>query len=377
MEITVIGWYGTETIGDRAILAGIFKLFSDVYPSFGIKLGSLFPFFTERTVSEDISFYKSISRNRLERISIFDSMNPIDLKKNIRNADLLIVGGGPLEDLPQMHMLEYAFTYAKRKNVRSMLIGCGWGPLVSKDMVDIAIHLVEMSEKVIFREDTSKKQCLDLCPQYSNKVSSSIDPAFIASHYFRTHIDKKREESHIAINFRDVLFEGNYKGVEFSFEKCAEIVNHIMSQSDLPIYLVPMHNFYIGGDDRVILNEIKCKVNSERVKVFHEPLSLYETMELYYHAKYCIGMRFHSIVLQTMLNGNNYIIDYTDPDTGKIVGMMRQLQITDFYKNRYYSLYKGDDISFTLYDDTRFSYNPEMIKDYTNRYVQQIEDPSK
>ena len=372
MKITVIGWYGTETIGDRAILAGIFKVLSEIYTSFEVNLGSLYPFYTERTVSEDWLFYKEISDNKLQNINIFNSLSPKQLKNNIKESEILLVGGGPLEELQEMHMLEYAFVYAKKKHIKSMLIGCGWGPLEDQEMINVAIHLVDLSEKVIFRDDVSTKQCLSLCPQYSKKIISSIDPAFIACHYFYTHINKDRKENYIAINFRDVTFEGNYKGLDFSVDKCAEIVRDIMGQSDLPIYLVPMHNFFLGGDDRIILNKIKSVVNSDRVKVFHNPLSLYETMELYYHAKYCIGMRFHSIVLQTMLNGNNYVIDYTNPDHGKISGMMRQLQITDFYSNRYFSLYKCNNIRFNLSDDAKFLYNPEVIEEYINRYVREI-----
>ena len=61
MKITIIGWYGTETIGDRAILAGLFSVFAKVYEDFEIKLGSLYPFFSERTINEDYSFYKEIT----------------------------------------------------------------------------------------------------------------------------------------------------------------------------------------------------------------------------------------------------------------------------------------------------------------------------
>ena len=44
MKITIIGWYGTETIGDRAILAGLISIFNQAYDEFEVKLGSLNPF---------------------------------------------------------------------------------------------------------------------------------------------------------------------------------------------------------------------------------------------------------------------------------------------------------------------------------------------
>jgi polysaccharide pyruvyl transferase WcaK-like protein len=56
VKITVIGWYGTETIGDRAILAGLLSLFDEVFGDFELKLGSIYPFFSERTLYEDMDF---------------------------------------------------------------------------------------------------------------------------------------------------------------------------------------------------------------------------------------------------------------------------------------------------------------------------------
>ena len=102
MEITIIGWYGTETIGDRAILAGIIRVMSEVFPSYSIRLGSLYPFYTERTLHEDQGFYNEVSLNKLLSIAIFDSKDPVQLRNNIKHSDLLVVGGGPLMDLKEI-----------------------------------------------------------------------------------------------------------------------------------------------------------------------------------------------------------------------------------------------------------------------------------
>ena len=44
LKATVIGWYGTETIGDRAILSGILRLLSEVASDITIELGALYPY---------------------------------------------------------------------------------------------------------------------------------------------------------------------------------------------------------------------------------------------------------------------------------------------------------------------------------------------
>ena len=86
MKVTIIGWYGTETIGDRAILAGLISLFSKTYDGFEIKLGSLYPFFSQRTINEDYSFYKEII-NKDFKIKIFNSQNSKELVSAIEDSD--------------------------------------------------------------------------------------------------------------------------------------------------------------------------------------------------------------------------------------------------------------------------------------------------
>ena len=104
------------------------------------------------------------------------------------------------------------------------------------------------------------------------------------------------------------------------------------------VKLVPMHTFYVGNDDRYYLTEIASSLNRSNVKVLQKPFNLYSLYSIYENAEACIGMRYHSIVMQTLLNGNNYILDYTNKDTGKISGFMNMLDSPEFYNNRYANL---------------------------------------
>ena len=123
VKIAVIGWYGTETIGDRAILAGLVRVFALTFNDFSIRLGSLFTVLTERTLLEDIDFLSECSGTERLSISIFDSLNHKCLRNNIEDADLLVVGGGPLMDITVMYMLEYALQIAAKKGVKTALLG--------------------------------------------------------------------------------------------------------------------------------------------------------------------------------------------------------------------------------------------------------------
>ena len=374
MEITIIGWYGTETIGDRAILAGIFRLLSDAYGSFSVRIGSLYPFYTERTLLEDIAFYRKSSRNDNLKIAIFDSRNPFCLKSNIRKSNLLLLGGGPLMDLQEMSLLDAAFEYAKRKNVKTAILGCGWGPLSDKGRIEIAKRLVDSSSIAILRDKISLEQAKkNGCSE--DKIISAIDPAFIAcSVYLKEILEESRSEDFIAVNFRDIGFEGkHYSDREFPSDIFVNILKVIQAQSSLPVRLIPMHNFFIGGDDRIFLNKICQCAESDRISVMQHPLSLQETMSQYYNAACCVGMRFHSIVLQTMLNGKNIIVDYTDPKVGKIIGMIKEMGIEEKCQNRYMSLHNLTFIpDFSINTIERIKIEDVRIDKYRTLYVEKL-----
>lgn len=372
MEITVIGWYGTETTGDRAILAGIFNTLSKVYDSFNISLGSLYPFYTHRTVLEDLTFYKKVSNERLYELKIFNSLDPLELKTAIKSCQVLMVGGGPLMDLAEMNMLEYAFLYATRKNKKKVIFGSGWGPLRNENRIRQASLLVKLADYTIFRDSISLEECKKYIKVDDSRVKSSIDPACFACHYYMENAPEKRND-HISINFRDVSLEGKqYADRVIPDDIFVDLVKEIKEKVNLPIHLVPMHNYFIGGDDRIFLNKIEKLINDPQISVIHRPLSLFETMEEYYHAKICVGMRFHSVLLQTLLNGNNFIVDYTDPHKGKIKGLINELDMRSFYKKRYISIYSSEYVDFNINTDERFLYSSASLCSQNNRYLDML-----
>lgn len=366
MNICIIGWYGTETIGDRAILAGLLSVFADILDNFSITIGSLFTNFTERTILEDESFYREISENKISTISIFDSLNQKALKKNIKRSDLLIIGGGPLMDIIQMHMLVYAFQYAKKKKIKTAVLGSGWGPLNNQEFRSAALSILQKSDLTVFRDSTS----LDECNKHITNIDikhpllSSIDPAFFCAYYFKKKHPPK-DGKYIAVNFRDVSLD-QYGGHEEENEKLFIDILENLSNLSLPIHLIPMHSFHIGGDDRSLLNRLYFKAKNNDIIVHNNPPTLVEVMDLYMNADICVGMRFHSIVLQTILNGKNFILDYTDPQTGKIISMMREIGMDKIYRNRYFSLINKDgnmswNIPNAFHFDDKFIENKKKV----------------
>ena len=365
LKTTIIGWYGTETIGDRAILAGIIRLLSKVSSDITIELGSLYPILSERTLRDDGQFFEQCAHQSSLRINIFDSQKRCELEHSINCSDIIIMGGGPLMDIEQMYMVEYAFSYAKRKKKKkTILLGCGYGPLENTETVKCANRILELANLSIMR-DTNAPHAT---------ATNQIDPAAFACLEFRQRHPEEKTGDFYAINIRDIKAAGGHYPTNNDLDKyLIEWFHRFVNDADKPIRLVPMHTFSVGCDDRIILNRIANEVKSPKVEVLTFPPSLEETMDIYRNASLCIGMRFHAVLLQTILNGNNIILDYTDPKNGKIIEMMRQLEMEGFYRDRYLSVSKiHENITINPFKDMPYELDTTRIEHYSNTYTNLI-----
>lgn len=382
MRICAVGWYGTETIGDRAIFAGVLHIFNFFEGNIDVRLGSLYPFYSHRMLMEDTPLYEKLTNKKIQ-IDIFNSSCEDELKKNILQSDLVIVAGGPLMDLDEMYMLKYAFRYAKKKNKKCLIAGCGVGPLFREEYQRCLLDIVSMSDGVIFRDAVSKKSLMQIADKFQFHIDgacleTAIDPAVICAYKYKECMDTTVEQKYIAINFRDFPMEytkstmfNKYNVIDF-VKKMLEEIRHSFNEDML---LVPMHYFCVGNDDRYFLNKLAMHLHMKNVYVQNVPLSLQETMDVYAAATLDVGMRFHSVVLQTILNGNNYIVDYTEPKKGKIFGFLQDIDQTNFYCSRCVNL-QDSDVQMLKFDKEKAKFSQSCISAYyeqgLNKYLNVI-----
>ncbi|WP_298766059.1 polysaccharide pyruvyl transferase family protein [uncultured Polaribacter sp.] len=378
MKIVIIGWYGTETIGDRAILAGLISFFNKAFNKFEIQLGSLYPFFSERTVNEDYSFLKEIIKKDLS-INIFNTQNSKELIENIKESDLVVIGGGPLMDLNELYMLEYSFKIAKKNKIKTAILGCGIGPLFNKGFRKSVLNIVNNSDLVILRDSKSKDNLSEIFKEFKvdfdpNNILTSFDPAVECTLEFNK-IHKKNNEDYIAVNLREFPLEYNTSNNINSINEDLKIFikDLAVKFSDREIRLIPMHYFHIGGDDRVFLNKILLDIEKENVIVQNSNLTLKETISVFSNSYFNVGMRFHSVVLQTIVSGKNYVLDYTEPKRGKIYGFIRDIDTINYYDKRYISL-QEDDINIDIIRDIddEFLFNTQDVKMKLDIYINNL-----
>jgi polysaccharide pyruvyl transferase WcaK-like protein len=376
MKITVIGWYGTETIGDRAILAGIFSLLAKTLPSFSVKLGSLYPFFSERTLAEDLPFYTQIC-SRVLGIEIFNSKNKKELERFIDESDVLVMGGGPLMHINDMFMVDYAFAYAKKKGKKSIIFGCGVGPVHKKKIHKPLYRMLDNADVCILRDDIAKNYLTDKL-NYKNgqNILTAVDPSAEAIlEYKKLGLPyEKEDQDYIAINYRNFPSEyvssHNVSGKEINTQLENLLQKIVERFEEKKVRLIPMHYFHIGDDDRVFFNEVMHRKDFyKKIDVQNDPLSLVETFQVFENAWVNIGMRFHSVVLQSLLKGNNYILDYTEPKIGKISGFVDLLsEKQEILENRYVCLQENPAALNDLVD----KFGPQTVITSTNIIEQRL-----
>lgn len=249
-------------------------------------------------------------------------------------------------------------------------MGCGLGPLNDTESIQYAKQLFENSNKVFLRDRNS---CI-LCKKMFGRSAIYIeDPAIISAIQYKSmHAYLKKEESLICC-FRSYRFENQKKNEKF--KSCINALLQKYSENYKKIILWPMHTFTVGGDDRVYANEL---VDSEKliVQMQSVPPSLWDTYDAILKANVCIGMRYHSVVFQTVLNGNNFIIDYTDEKTGKIISFLQNYGIEQLYANRYANIHNMEKINaFDLADTSLECRNNGLIIDINeliNKYIEGI-----
>jgi len=380
MKITILGWYGTETIGDRAILAGLFSFFSKTFNTYEVYLGSLFPFFSERTIIEDSPFWKKITGSDV-KLSLFNSKNRGELVSSIKKSDLIVMGGGPLMHIDEVFMIEYAFKSAKKMGRKTALLGCGIGPVFTTHHKKAIIEIVNNSDLVILRDSLSKESLIQIFNEfhidiYNKKIFCSFDPAVECCLSYN-HFFPQKKGDYIAINLRSfpMDYSAGIRDLSNINTDLLTFIRDISLKFPIPIYLVPMHYFHIGNDDREFLNSIRFELHNPNIVVQNTNLSLESTISIFRNALFTIGMRFHSVLIQTISHGNNYILDYTDNKNGKIEGFITDIDKDNFYSNRKISLQQEQiQLNKINFSNTHFQINEFKIKERLSIYKNKLKD---
>lgn len=325
-SVFIVGWYGTETVGDKAILGGIIDYYNEKYDNkVEFIIGSLFPFITERTCQELKIKAKVISTKTL------------DLLRYSKSADETVMGGGPLMDLDALYVPYLGFKVAKAYKKKTTVFGCGIGPLKKKKYLNTVKKILALSDEVKLRDVNS----ITTYDAYGFKNVPELfgDPAksFVEARSKQLEVSK---DNIISCFLRDWTFE-YFNGDKESFAETkakfehgiASLIKQEAKRLNVDkIVFDHMHNFVVGNDDRDFSRYFIDTYfkNDERV-IMNKKLSTVDSIiEAMKKSELNICMRFHSVLFAHTLKTDFIAIDYTMG--GKIRGYLKDNKILNNIK---------------------------------------------
>lgn len=320
-EVFIIGWYGTETVGDKAILGGIINYYQNKLGyDINIKISSLYPCVTLNTTKE--------LKVKAEVVPVYS----YDFIKTSANSEYIIMGGGPLMDLDVLFIPLIAFSIGKATHAKNIIHGCGIGTLNKEKHIFQVKKILSLSSEASFRDKTStlyaKEKFNYNFAEYVN--DPSIDYLKILQNSL--NFNNLKRENILACflrewprNYASKFNDQEYQKVKDSFEvKLAENIITLCNENKLIPKFYSMHTFCIGNDDRDFNRNFVRKYiqnNVDQYYIEEKPSNVVQIMGAMLKSEFSICMRFHSVVFAETLDINYKAIDYTCG--GKIYGFLK------------------------------------------------------
>ena len=321
-RVLVCGWYGTETLGDKAILGGVQHALNEALGKIELFIVSLFPHISRMT---------TMQMSELCEAKVLDIPQAFNA---IQEADILVFGGGPLMSIKPMLEMEALFRAAKRAGVPTILAGCGVGPLGVPAYDKLVASTLEMADLRIFRDAASRAAAMALGVDAENDAVAE-DPAFTWLHN-NTQEGATPDGTSLLLGLRDwphaeyapYLEQAEALEIKTRAERAivAALGLLVTEMPGLKLIPLPMCTNHYGGDDRFFYLDLfkGHPVLWEKLdmSMMGKELSPGEYLEKFRSASAALTMRFHSLVFARATGLPSVAIDYT-LGKGKVTSLAR------------------------------------------------------
>lgn len=314
--IALHGWYGTETIGDKAILGGVIKMLKGIYPGRQVRVFSSMPHFTEHTLAQ--LPYPGIVVDR------YDLKN---IRASIRRNDIQVLAGGPLMDIPGLLPIEYAFVASRAEK---QVIGCGLGPLFSQFYARSVGRILNSADRILLRDEGSLQAARGLIGA-DRDIRVAADPAL----HFYSGYKPAAQANGNAVGFalrkiqrQYLAFPRDFERLEEGFDRDMQLFIKNIGQG-AEVSFLSMSTYFRGHDDREYYLKLLAGDPDLRARIVLESLTLDDTIERFAGMSYMIAMRYHSIIFSIITEVPFLAIMY-DLGKGKIGNLIRELGLEEF-----------------------------------------------
>ncbi|HAS3560819.1 TPA: radical SAM protein [Vibrio cholerae] len=314
-KVLICGWYGTETLGDKAIVGGIMHAFRKKFgDNTQFLVVSLHEYITKMTQRQMTDFRNTHIVSTMEAVNLCKDMNYI------------VFGGGPIMGINELAPMQVIFERAKEHHVKSIICGCGLGPFGEKWHNNSIKRILELSDIRFYRDEKSKKNAEELgVDTHKDKVVE--DPAFTWLDTIRDNLltEKRNENKILLLGLRDFPYheyarhlpESEALAIRDNYEKViVKTLSRIITEMpNIVIKPLPMCTNHFGADDRWFYRKLfrghANILNNLDDSLLGKELSPEEYCKSFVVADSLIAMRFHSLVFGLGLGVNSVALDYT------------------------------------------------------------------
>jgi len=315
--IFITGWYGTETVGDKAILAGIMNFYKkELGENIRFIISAIVPFITERTLVE------------LDEKAIVIPTSSREFIQAAKTADITVMGGGPLMEIEELNLPLTAFRLARKAGKKAVVFGCGIGPLYTQKYIKATKRILNLATEIKLRDSNSIAWAKEYFPDKSIELFG--DPARYYLKQLNQEDKSAAKKNVLACFLRDwpkkyagLVDDAAYEKNKEQFESnLAKAIISLCKNFDLVPHFYCMHTFALGGDDRKFYRQFTKKYfQGEEFYIEEFPSSVDQIVKAMTSSSINVCMRFHSVLFAETLDTNFIAIDYTLG--GKIKGYLQ------------------------------------------------------
>jgi polysaccharide pyruvyl transferase WcaK-like protein/MoaA/NifB/PqqE/SkfB family radical SAM enzyme len=320
--VLLSGWYGTETLGDKAILAGLLSTLREAGWHGPVDLASLEPFISHQTTRE----MPGLGLRHVETVE--------NARKRIAQGayQLVAIAGGPLmSPVAEIFDLLGLFTEAAHMNAVRAVMGCGIGPLGYSRRRDSAIaRLLALSHVTVVRDQASLDEARRRLG-FAGGACVAPDPAFIwAARQMATSPIAPAGNGSVLLALREWQIREYGLGLssaaaarmKVDFEReLVEMVKELRRRApDWKLRPLAMNTYARGIDDRLFLQRLFADHPDLLEVLGWKRVTPAEDFDAFRNARAVVAMRFHSVVLAIAAGVPHVAIDYTRG--GKIAALL-------------------------------------------------------
>ena len=325
----ICGWYGTETLGDKAILGGIVNGLREVRPNIQIDLAAIEPYVSRNTLLQ------------MPELEIESVHSLRQAKRLIREGHygFVIMGGGPLMAAVSecIDILEL-FALGRSAGAKTIVAGCGVGPLGNETRNAIIGEILALADVVLLRDDASIQLSRERLG-FKGEARRILDPAFFWIY------DRLKQAStqpgqggneQVLLALRDWPIHEYGAGldrhaareIKSRFEQ--ELQAFVIQAQEIGggVEVVPfcMHKLAVGGDDRAFYRRVFASQPTLLKQMDHRHRTPEQDLNSFRTSRAVLAMRFHSVVFSLATSRPFLAIDYTRG--GKVAGLLNDLELT-------------------------------------------------